>query len=166
MLEIEFHSDKCGCGRICQFTYLINKKKKFIYSKVGLNTKSLQFVAIPWRCLSLINEFHIFFFLNLSALVFYFQDALEPYMSLKTLEMHWGGHHRNYVEGLNKQLEKNDILYGFTMDELVKVTYNNGNPLPEFNNAAQVLSRLQLIGNCLDLNIISCQTEFLFLFWL
>lgn len=65
-------------------------------------------------------------------------DALEPYMSLKTLEMHWGGHHRNYVEGLNKQLEKNDILYGFTMDELVKVTYNNGNPLPEFNNAAQV----------------------------
>lgn len=65
-------------------------------------------------------------------------DALEPYMSKKTLEMHWGGHHRNYVEGLNKQLGKNDLLYGYTLDELVKVTYNNGNPLPEFNNAAQV----------------------------
>lgn len=65
-------------------------------------------------------------------------DALEPYMSQRTLEMHWGEHHRLYVEGLNKQLEKNDILYGHTMDELVKVTYNNGNPLPEFNNAAQV----------------------------
>lgn len=52
--------------------------------------------------------------------------------------MHWGAHHRGYVEGLNKQLEKNDALYGLTMDELVKVTYNNGNPLPEFNNAAQV----------------------------
>nr|AEN71834.1 chloroplast iron superoxide dismutase variant 3 [Dimocarpus longan] len=65
-------------------------------------------------------------------------DALEPYMSKRTLEMHWGEHHRGYVDGLNKQLEKSDLLYGYTMDELVKVTYNNGNPLPEFNNAAQV----------------------------
>ncbi|KAL5543100.1 hypothetical protein UlMin_010810 [Ulmus minor] len=65
-------------------------------------------------------------------------DALEPYMSRRTLEVHWGGHHRNYLESLNKQLEKNDLLYGCTMDELVKETYNNGNPLPEFNNAAQV----------------------------
>ncbi|KAK4402810.1 U4/U6 small nuclear ribonucleoprotein Prp31 [Sesamum angolense] len=65
-------------------------------------------------------------------------DALEPYMSQRTLEVHWGGHHRGYVDALNKQLEKNDVLYGCTMDELIKVTYNNGNPLPEFNNAAQV----------------------------
>lgn len=65
-------------------------------------------------------------------------DALEPYMSKRTLELHWGGHHRGYVDGLNKQLEKNEILYGHTMNELVKVTYNNGNPAPEFNNAAQV----------------------------
>ncbi|XP_059656506.1 superoxide dismutase [Fe] 3, chloroplastic [Cornus florida] len=65
-------------------------------------------------------------------------DALEPYMSQRTLEVHWGEHHRGYVEGLNKQLGKNDILYGYTLDELVKVTYNNGNPSPEFNNAAQV----------------------------
>lgn len=60
-------------------------------------------------------------------------------MSQKTLEVHWGAHHRGYVEALNKQLEKSDILYGYTMDELIKVTYNNGNPLPEFNNAAQVI---------------------------
>ncbi|KAJ4710492.1 Superoxide dismutase [Melia azedarach] len=65
-------------------------------------------------------------------------DALEPYMSKKTLEIHWGEHHRRYVDGLNKHLEKGDILYGYTLDELVKATYNNGNPLPEFNNAAQV----------------------------
>lgn len=65
-------------------------------------------------------------------------DSLEPYMSQRTLEMHWGGHHQGYVDGLNKQLEKNELLYGCTMDELVKITYNNGNPLPEFNNAAQV----------------------------
>lgn len=66
------------------------------------------------------------------------QDALEPYMSQRTLEVHWGEHHRGYLEGLNKQLAKSDILYGYTLDELVKATYNNGNPLPEFNNAAQV----------------------------
>ncbi|KVH95822.1 Manganese/iron superoxide dismutase [Cynara cardunculus var. scolymus] len=65
-------------------------------------------------------------------------DALEPYMSQRTLEVHWGEHHRGYVESLNKYLEKDDILYGYTMDELIKVTYNNGNPLPEFNVAAQV----------------------------
>lgn len=59
-------------------------------------------------------------------------------MSRRTLEIHWGGHHRSYVDALNKQLEKNDVLYGFTMEELIRVTYNNGNPLPEFNNAAQV----------------------------
>lgn len=65
-------------------------------------------------------------------------DALEPYMSQRSLEKHWGEHHRSYVEGLNKQLAKNDVFYGYTLDELVKVTYNSGNPLPEFNNAAQV----------------------------
>ncbi|CAH9110694.1 unnamed protein product [Cuscuta epithymum] len=65
-------------------------------------------------------------------------DALEPYMSRKAVELHWGGHHRGYIEALNKQLGKNDVLYGYTLEELIKVTYNNGNPLPEFNNAAQV----------------------------
>ncbi|XP_042493620.1 superoxide dismutase [Fe] 3, chloroplastic [Macadamia integrifolia] len=65
-------------------------------------------------------------------------DALEPHFSQKMLELHWGAHHHDYVEGLNEQLKNNDLLYGYTLDELVKVTYNNGNPLPEFNNAAQV----------------------------
>lgn len=63
-------------------------------------------------------------------------------MSKRTLELHWGEHHGGYVENLNKQLEKNDILYGHTTDELIKVTYNYGNPLPEFNNAAEVCSEL------------------------
>ena len=59
-------------------------------------------------------------------------------MSQRTLEVHWGKHHRGYVDNLNKQLGKDDKLYGYTMEELIKATYNNGNPLPEFNNAAQV----------------------------
>lgn len=58
-------------------------------------------------------------------------------MSQKTLEVHWGKHHQHYVDSLNKQLE-NSPLYGYTMEELVKASYNNGNPLPEFNNVSQV----------------------------
>jgi len=65
-------------------------------------------------------------------------------MSQRTLELHWGKHHQNYVESLNKQLVSNP-LYGHTMEELIKVTYNNGNPLPEFNNAAQVFELLVLV---------------------
>lgn len=61
-------------------------------------------------------------------------------MSKQTIDVHWGEHHRNFIEGLNEQLGKDDILYGYTLDELVKVTYNNGNPSPEFNNAAEVLT--------------------------
>ncbi|XP_020968843.1 superoxide dismutase [Fe] 3, chloroplastic [Arachis ipaensis] len=67
----------------------------------------------------------------------YEHDAVKPYMSKKTIDMHWGEHHHTFIECLNKQLEKDDILYGYTLDELVKVTYNNGNPLPEFKNAAE-----------------------------
>jgi hypothetical protein len=32
-------------------------------------------------------------------------EALEPHMSKKTLEFHWGKHHRGGVENLNKQIE-------------------------------------------------------------
>ncbi|GJN29680.1 hypothetical protein PR202_gb17930 [Eleusine coracana subsp. coracana] len=65
------------------------------------------------------------------------QDALEPYMSRRTVELHWGKHHQDYVDGLNKQLATSP-LYGHTLEELIKEAYNNGNPLPEYNNAAQV----------------------------
>lgn len=68
-------------------------------------------------------------------------------MSKRALEVHWGVHHRDFVDNLNKRLGKSDILYGYTMDELVKATYNNGNPLPEFNNAAEVWN-----ANCSSLN--------------
>ncbi|KAE9459078.1 hypothetical protein C3L33_09028, partial [Rhododendron williamsianum] len=66
------------------------------------------------------------------------QDALEPYMSQRTLEVHWGEHHRGYLEGLNKQLAKSDKLYGYTLDELVKaritmaIPYQNLTMLPRF----------------------------------
>nr|ABL85055.1 superoxide dismutase [Brachypodium sylvaticum] len=67
----------------------------------------------------------------------YKPEALEPYMSKRTVELHWGKHQQDYVDGLNKQLATSPF-YGYTLEELVKEAYNNGNPLPEYNNAAQV----------------------------
>ncbi|XP_057851547.2 superoxide dismutase [Fe], chloroplastic isoform X4 [Cryptomeria japonica] len=64
-------------------------------------------------------------------------DALEPYISHRSLEVHWGKHHRGYLDNLNKQIE-GTTLQGYTLEELIKVTYNNGNPMPAFSNAAQV----------------------------
>uniref|UniRef100_A0A0D3GCP8 superoxide dismutase n=1 Tax=Oryza barthii TaxID=65489 RepID=A0A0D3GCP8_9ORYZ len=64
-------------------------------------------------------------------------DALEPYISKRTVELHWGKHQQDYVDSLNKQLATS-MFYGYTLEELIKEAYNNGNPLPEYNNAAQV----------------------------
>nr|BAO18766.1 chloroplastic Fe-superoxide dismutase [Equisetum arvense] len=63
-------------------------------------------------------------------------DELEPHISKRTLEFHWGKHHRAYVDNLNKQIENTDYERN-TLEEIVTITYNNGNPLPPFNNAAQ-----------------------------
>ncbi|KAK9820021.1 hypothetical protein WJX72_005216 [[Myrmecia] bisecta] len=63
-------------------------------------------------------------------------DALEPKMSKKTLEFHWGKHHRTYVTNLNNQIKGTD-LEKKSLEEVIKATWNNGKPTPEFNNAAQ-----------------------------
>ncbi|XP_024399093.1 superoxide dismutase [Fe], chloroplastic [Physcomitrium patens] len=64
-------------------------------------------------------------------------DALEPHMSKKTLEFHWGKHHGGYVANLNKQIAGTDAER-LNLSELVLSGYNNGNPLSYFNNAGQI----------------------------
>lgn len=64
-------------------------------------------------------------------------DALEPHMSQKTFEFHWGKHHRAYVDNLNKQIAGKDWDKK-SLEEIVLASWNNGSPTPEFNNAAQV----------------------------
>lgn len=63
-------------------------------------------------------------------------DALEPHMSRRALEFHWGKHHRAYVDNLNKQIAGTE-LEGKDLEELVKLGYNNGSPAAYFNNAGQ-----------------------------
>ena len=65
-------------------------------------------------------------------------------MSKRTVEIHWGQAHNEHVEKLNKIL-KNSTFYGHTLEEMVKATYNNGNPLVEFNDASSVCFSLLLV---------------------
>ncbi|XP_027365413.1 superoxide dismutase [Fe], chloroplastic isoform X4 [Abrus precatorius] len=64
------------------------------------------------------------------------ESALEPVMSQETLEYHWGKHHRTYVNNLNNQIDGTD-LDGKSLEEIVVISYNKGDMLPAFNNAAQ-----------------------------
>nr|ASM47930.1 iron superoxide dismutase [Pseudochlorella pringsheimii] len=67
----------------------------------------------------------------------YAMDALEPHMSQKTLEFHYGKHHQTYLDNMNKQIAGSN-LESKTLVEVIKESWNNGNPTPVFNNAAQV----------------------------
>ncbi|KAF8008810.1 hypothetical protein BT93_K2455 [Corymbia citriodora subsp. variegata] len=64
-------------------------------------------------------------------------NALEPHMSENTLSFHWGKHHRAYVDNLNKQIVGTE-LEAKSLEDIVIQTYNKGDLLPPFNNAAQI----------------------------
>jgi Fe-Mn family superoxide dismutase len=66
----------------------------------------------------------------------YPKDALEPYMSTKTLEFHHGKHHKAYVETLNKLVGENS-LDGQSLEQLIASTYHDDSKAAVFNNAAQ-----------------------------
>lgn len=59
-------------------------------------------------------------------------DALEPYISKRTLEFHYGKHHQAYVNKLNELIKGTDFE-GKTLEEIIKASEG-----AIFNNAAQV----------------------------
>ena len=60
-------------------------------------------------------------------------DALEPFMSRKTLEYHYGKHHKNYVDKLNENLKGTEFKNS-TLEEVMLFSVEQ----PKiFNNAAQ-----------------------------
>ena len=46
-------------------------------------------------------------------------DALEPHIDAKTMEIHWGRHHKAYVENLNKALLGQEALAGKSIEALL-----------------------------------------------
>ncbi|MFC0685183.1 superoxide dismutase [Novosphingobium clariflavum] len=62
----------------------------------------------------------------------YAQDALEPHISAKTLEIHHGAHHKTYVDKLNAAVE-DTANADKSVEEITKTASG-----PLFNNAAQI----------------------------
>lgn len=64
-------------------------------------------------------------------------NALEPHMSAKTFEFHYGKHHAGYVTNLNN-LVKDTPLADKSLEEVIKETFKDSSKVGVFNNAAQV----------------------------
>lgn len=62
----------------------------------------------------------------------YPRDALEPHISKKTLDFHYGKHHKGYVDNLNK------LIDGTEYEEMDLEHIVKGASGPIYNNAAQV----------------------------
>ena len=64
-------------------------------------------------------------------------DALEPYISRKTLDYHYGKHHRAYVNKLN-ELVKGTVYENASLEAIIRATQPApGHSSPVYNNAAQ-----------------------------
>jgi Fe-Mn family superoxide dismutase len=67
----------------------------------------------------------------------YPKNALEPHVSERTMDFHYGRHHQAYVTNLNN-LVKDSPLERQSLEEIIKATYKDSSKTGIFNNAAQV----------------------------
>ena len=64
-------------------------------------------------------------------------NALEPFISAKTISFHYGKHHKAYVDNLNKLVAGTD-LESKSLEDIIKATASDASKTGVFNNAAQV----------------------------
>lgn len=64
-------------------------------------------------------------------------DALEPHISRRAVEQHWGRHYGRDVAALHELTGRQEHV-AYPLEDLILDAYNNGNPLPHFNSASQV----------------------------
>ena len=67
----------------------------------------------------------------------YPKNALEPHISERTMDFHYGRHHQAYVTNLNN-LVKDQPLERQSLEEIIAATYKDSSKTGVFNNAAQV----------------------------
>ena len=67
----------------------------------------------------------------------YAQSALEPHISAETMALHYGKHHKGYVDKLNTLL-KNDPMADLPLEEVIRTSRGVAARQEIFNNAAQV----------------------------
>ena len=66
----------------------------------------------------------------------YAADALEPYLSARTFEFHYGKHHAAYITNLNN-LIKDSELATLSLEDVIKSAAKDPAKVGIFNNAAQ-----------------------------
>ncbi len=66
----------------------------------------------------------------------YALNALEPYISQRTMEFHYGKHHKTYVDNLNR-LIAGTPYENMSLEEIVRATVDKPEAVAIFNNAAQ-----------------------------
>ena len=66
----------------------------------------------------------------------YDRAALEPHMSGRTLDFHYGKHHQAYIDNLNKLISGTD-LEKETLENIIRQTAGDAARSGIFNNAAQ-----------------------------
>ncbi len=66
----------------------------------------------------------------------YARDALQPVISENTLNFHYGKHHKNYVDTLNKLIVGTEFA-DMSLEKIVKATAGETDHAAVFNNAAQ-----------------------------
>ena len=67
----------------------------------------------------------------------YAENALDPVISARTLGIHYGKHHKTYVDNLNKLITDTEFT-GLTLQEIMSATSGQANKAGIFNNAAQI----------------------------
>lgn len=69
----------------------------------------------------------------------YAENALEPYISERTIGFHYGKHHQGYVNKINKLIKRTPYA-GMPLEEIVLKSAANADHAAVFNNAAQVFN--------------------------
>ena len=64
------------------------------------------------------------------------KNALEPFVSARTLDLHHGRHHQTYITNLNNLIAETP-LENLTLTEIVRQTAGKSDMTAVFNNAAQ-----------------------------
>ena len=64
------------------------------------------------------------------------KDALEPHMSSRTFDFHYGKHHAGYVKKLNAGIEDTQFA-NMSLEDIIRATAKGGENTGIFNNAAQ-----------------------------
>ena len=63
-------------------------------------------------------------------------NALEPFISARTMEFHYKKHHQTYIDNLNKLIE-NTSFAEMSLENIIKETFSKPEYISVFNNAAQ-----------------------------